>query len=101
MTKMLHGEVLFWDLPNWGAQLPNWFSSILSCHLASPAHPLGLLLSLDAVVYIYIVYIPNIIHNGYMNGIHTGTPVLYTHSNGLGISLLCRLDRYTIDMVIN
>ena len=32
---------------------------------------------------------------------YTGGHQPYIHSNGLGIFLLCKLDRYTIEMVID
>ena len=86
-----------------GVHLPNWFPSILGCHLAFPTHPLGLLLTVYPVVYIYIVYIvyiiysPKGLHNGYINNICRGKPILYIHSNGLWAWLLYSMGRYTIE----
>ena len=79
---------------------PNKLPGILGCHLAFLAHPLGFLLCSvylwSMYIIIYVIFYPKSIHNGYINGIYREEPVLYTHSNGMGVFLLHRLD---IEMV--
>ena len=40
------------------------------------------------------------VHNGCINGICRRKPVLYIHSNALGVTLLYWLHRYAIEMIV-